>query len=196
MIAMDPFDAFRYYMSIKLHFESDTYDAIKYNYKTSAKPQSFWKRKDKYYFAKLARRFNEPNDLISYYVANFARADKTWIGDMIESEEAYSEHIRINQSMGYTFKQDLVKLSESCESFDELFHIDGEYPKVVKAYMEVSISIEAVVILHKLTGFMRKVKVTDPILWPTVAKKILKYEPFIQVDLKKMKIIVLEVFTS
>ena len=43
---MEPFDAYSYYLAIKLHFESDSYDAPKYNFKTSAKPASFWKRKE------------------------------------------------------------------------------------------------------------------------------------------------------
>ena len=57
---MEPFDAYKYYMAIKLHFESDSYDAPKYNFKTSISPQSFWKRRDKYHFAKLSRKFNKP----------------------------------------------------------------------------------------------------------------------------------------
>ena len=33
---MEPFEAYSYYLAIKLHFESDSYDAPKYNFKTSA----------------------------------------------------------------------------------------------------------------------------------------------------------------
>ena len=61
---MEPFDAYKYYMPIKLHFESDSYDAPKYNFKTSISPQSFWKRRDKYHFAKLSRKFNKPDELV------------------------------------------------------------------------------------------------------------------------------------
>ena len=74
---MEPYDAFRFYQSMKLHFESDSYDAIKYNYKTSVKPQSFWKRKDKYFFAKVGRKFDSAKELINYYAAHFIQ-DKTY----------------------------------------------------------------------------------------------------------------------
>ena len=121
---MEPFDAYRYYQSIKLHFESDSYDAPRYNYKTSAKPQSFWKRRDKYHFAKLAKRFKEPMELIEYYVANFVNSDKTWIGDMLESDEAYKNHVRRSQSIGYTLKQDLVNLSEGVDSFFKMLDVE------------------------------------------------------------------------
>jgi len=31
----DPFESYKLYNALKLHFETDSYDAIKYNYKTS-----------------------------------------------------------------------------------------------------------------------------------------------------------------
>ena len=135
-------------------------------------------------------------ELIEYYVANFVNSDKTWIGDMLESDEAYKNHVRRSQSIGYTLKQDLVNLSEGVDSFDELFDIDGTLPRVVKAYLEGDINIETVVILNKLTGFINRVTVNDPILWPDIKRKLLKYEPFVRVDLEKMKKIALGVFTS
>ena len=42
----DPYESYKLYNALKLHFESDSYDAVKYNYKTSLKPTSFFKRKD------------------------------------------------------------------------------------------------------------------------------------------------------
>ena len=43
---MDPFESYKLYNALKLHFESD-YDAIKYNFKSNVSPNSFFKRKDK-----------------------------------------------------------------------------------------------------------------------------------------------------
>ena len=62
----DPFESYKLYNALKLHFES-SYDAIKYNFKTSIKPQSFFKRKDKYFFAKLASTYG--TDLKDFYIA-------------------------------------------------------------------------------------------------------------------------------
>jgi len=39
-------------------------------------------------------------------------------------------------------------------------------------------------------------EITETIVWPDVSKKIRKYGPFIDVDMNKMKKIVLKVFTS
>jgi hypothetical protein len=45
---------------------------------------------------------------------------------------------------------------------------------------------------------MRKAdkEITETLLWPDVSMKIRKYDPFVQVDLDKMKKIVFKVFTS
>ena len=42
----DPFESYKLYNALKLHFETDGYDAIKYHFKTSVKPTSFFNRKD------------------------------------------------------------------------------------------------------------------------------------------------------
>ena len=46
------------YLGVKLHF-TDTYDYIKYGGKTNVKLDTFTKRKDRYFFHKLSKRFNE-----------------------------------------------------------------------------------------------------------------------------------------
>ena len=196
MITMDPFDAFRFYQSIKLHFESDTYDAIKYNYKTSAKPNTFWKRKDKYFFAKVGKRFNTVPDLVSYYVSHFIN-DTKWIGEMIHDDTPYNQWLKTNQSISYIFEQDLYKLKEEFDQFDDLFNINV-HPNIVNKYLQGEISLETVVIINNLVGFIRKAdkQITETIVWPDVSRKIRKYAAFVQCDIEKMKKIILKVYTS
>ncbi len=196
MITMDPFDAFRFYQSIKLHFESDTYDAIKYNYKTSAKPNTFWKRKDKYFFAKVGKRFNTVPDLVSYYVSHFIN-DTKWIGEMIHDDTPYNQWLKTNQSISYIFEQDLYKLKEEFDQFDDLFNINV-HPNIVSKYLQGEISLETVVIINNLVGFIRKAdkQITETIVWPDVSRKIRKYAAFLQYDIVKMKNIILKVYTS
>ena len=192
---MEPFEAYRYYQSLKLHFENESYNAPKYNYKTSAKPQTFWKRKDKYFFAKVGRMFYTPPELINYYAAHFV-ADNNWVGDMLSDEQVYRDWQKRTESMGYNFQQDLEKVN--VESFDQLFDLGNQYPKVVEAYLSNDINIESVAILNKLTSFMSRADktVSDPILWPDVSRKIRKYSLLMNVNTDKMKKIIFKVFTS
>lgn len=198
MIRMEPFDAYRYYQSMKLHFESKTYDAAKYNFKTSASQKSFWKRNDKYHFAKVAKRFKDTPELIGYYASHFVNGTK-WIGEMLNSEEAYQSWLKRMQSISYIFEQDLNHLSLEYGSFDSiLMPDDSSHPKIITAYLQDEISIETVVIINKLTGFMNKAdkEITETILWPDISLKIRKYDPFVRVKLDNMKKIVLRVFTE
>ncbi len=192
---MEPFEAYRYYQSLKLHFENESYNAPKYNYKTSAKPQTFWKRKDKYFFAKIGRMFDTPPELINYYAAHFV-ADNNWVGDMLSNEQVYRDWQKRTESMGYNFQQDLEKVN--VKSFDQLFELGNQYPKVVESYLSNDINIESVVILNKLTNFMGRADktVSDPILWPDVSRKIRKYSLLMNVNTDKMKKIIFKVFTS
>lgn len=194
-MAIEPFEAFRYYQALKLHFESDSYDAVKYNYKTSAKPQSFWKRKDKYFFAKAGSKFNKIPDLINFYVAHFI-SDVKWIGEM-DKDDNYTAWCKTMQSISYNFEKEIYTLSESVDSFDQLFEIET-HPLVVTKYLEGDITLETLVILDRLTGFVRRADktITETIIWPDLRRKILKYRPFVNVDEMKMKKIVLKVFTS
>ena len=66
---MDPFDSYKLYNALKLHFENEVYDAVKYNFKTTVNANSFFQRKDKYFFAKLAKTY--PKDLKEIYVSQF-----------------------------------------------------------------------------------------------------------------------------
>jgi len=192
---MEPFDGYKYYMAIKLHFESDTYDAKKYNYKTSVSPQSFWKRKDKYHFAKIAKKFNTPDELIEFYVSQFTDNNK-WIGDMLEGDEVYLSWKKRKESLSYVFNNDINTLAEKVTKFDDLFKINT-HPLIIKEYLSGSICLETVVILDKLVGFMKRAnkEISETIVWPDVSRLISKYHSFVICDLKKMQKSAIKRFT-
>lgn len=196
-MALEPFDAYRFYNALKLHF-AGKYDAVKYQYKTSANPKSFWKRRDKFFFAKIAKKFNDPHDLINYYVAHFIE-DGGWVGDMIGREEVYTQWLKVQESLGYYFEQDLIKLEDKCEVFDELFAMkENQYPLIVQEYLAGEINLETLAIFENLFGVMNKLdaQITDTIVWPDIKLKVQKYAPFVKMDQKKVKKIVMKVFTN
>ena len=200
MRTMEPYDVYKYYMAMKLHFESDSYEAPKYNYKTSARPQSFFKRRDKYHFAKLGRKFDEPKELIDFFTAQFTASDKTWVGDMLQDEEKYTEWQRRQQSLSYNFEQDINKLAEEAGTFDELLETreGNNYPLAIEKFLQDEISLETVVILDRLTGFMRRADrtITETIVWPDLSKRIRKYGLLLRFNADRMRKVVLRIFTS
>jgi len=73
---MVPFDTYKTYLALKNHFTKDSYDYHKYQGKSRASLQSFYKRRDRYWFEKLSRQ-KEDKEVIDFFVANFIRLRPT-----------------------------------------------------------------------------------------------------------------------
>ena len=104
---MTPFDAYKTYLALKNHFTKPNYDYIKYAGKTRASIESFNKRKDKYWYEKLARQKSD-EQVKNFFIANFVEADDPsvlWIGNIIRGGEVYyKEWEKRQQSLKYIFK--------------------------------------------------------------------------------------------
>jgi|TARA_B100001093_G_scaffold503386_1_gene557686 hypothetical protein len=192
----DPFESYKLYNALKLHFES-SYDAIKYNFKTSVTPNSFYKRKDKYFFAKLAKKYN--GNLKDFYISQFINTEK-YIGDMMDSEadQNYMKYKKIKESIHRVFSVDINRIREENVPFDDMFKaVNGQHPLIVKLWMQEEISLETVVILNSIFGFIdRESKnISDTIIWPDTRRLIDKYTPFVSFDTSKCKHMLVNKFT-
>lgn len=187
------YSAYVLYTSLKLHFTSTSYDYFKYNGKTNVSESSFLKRKDKYSFYKLSRKYNL-EELKNYYVANFLEGDIRWVGSIsgADGEECYKKWQTRTQRLTYQFEQDIIHLFESSGN---CLHVDnGNYPYLLTEMMQGGVMVETVAILNNLMGFfpMWEKKIVDDIVWPNWKLRIEKYTPFIYYDKAKFKAIVKE----
>jgi len=194
----DPFESYKLYNALKLHFETDGYDAIKYHFKTSVKPTSFFKRKDKFFFAKLAKTYE--NELKEFYIANF-KNDVKYVGDMLNEggERYYRDHKKIMESLTYQFQTDINKLNDMDVSFDSLLEAEeNNHPLIIKLWMQDEILLETIVILDSILGFVEREnkKITDTIIWPDIYRKIMKYKPFVKFDRNKCLNLLKDTFTK
>ena len=194
---MMPFDAYRCYLSMKNHFTKDKYDYHKYRGKSRATVQSFYKRKDRFWFEKLARNKSD-QEVVEFFVSNFITCTdpgKLWIGEMIKDGEGrYIEWKKRNQSLSYVFKEETESLF-SDGNFDSMFAMDGtRHPQILKEYLRKNISIETLVILDKILGFRDNFDshLKDPV-WETVSMRIKKYSPFLNIDVQRYKQILKQV---
>ncbi len=192
---MDPFEVYKLYNALKLHFEQDSYDAIKYNYKTTVNPQSFFKRKDKYFFAKIGKN---QKDIQNFFVFNFIE-DMKYVGDMmdIEGQQNYTKHKKIHESLTREFEKDINTMTGQ---FDDLLVVNNinTPPKIIEMWMEEEVSLETVVILDSLTDFVYREgkKITETLFWPDVSRKIIKYSPFVNFSKEKCLDIIKKRFTN
>jgi len=193
----DPFESYKLYNALKLHFETN-YDAVKYNFKSNVSPQSFFKRKDKFFFAKLAKTYE--SELKEFYVANF-KNDVKYVGDMLNEggERYYREHKKVMESLTYRFQNDINKLNDMDVSFDSLLEAeDNSHPLIVKLWLQEEILLETIVILDSILGFVEREnkKIADTIIWPDIYRKIMKYKPFVKFDRDKYLNLLKTTFTN
>jgi len=193
---MMPFDVYREYLALKNHFTKDNYDYFKYNRKTRATVQSFYKRRDRFWFEKVARQKTD-QEVIEFFVSNFITCtdpSKLWIGEMIrEGDSRYDQWKKRNQSLSYIFKEETLNLFEN-RKIEEVFSCDKGHPILLKNFLSGKISPETLVIYDKIFLFSKNFdkKLQDPV-WETVSKKIKKYGPFLNIDVFKYRKILKEV---
>ena len=186
-----PFEVYQHYLSLKNHFTNPKYDFFKYGAKTRASITSFNKRRDKYWFEKTSRKYND-EEVVKFLVSNFSSADNPqnlWIGEIISSgERTYAEWMKRQQSLTYLFKEQSNELFSENE-LESVFDCSKGHPIVLKKFLGGNISLETLVIYNKIFLFGNKFdkKLNDPI-WETVSLKIQKYSPFLNnLDMFKYK---------
>lgn len=185
------FKVYLEFLALKRHFTS-SYDYHKYNGKVNASFDSFLSRKDAFTFQRLSKKSHYTELILSNVVKN----PKIWIGSLLdeEAEKTYSEWKKIQESITEHVKDSLDSLDEN---FQANFIVkNGNYPHVINLYMQHQISLEALVILAKLSNSKNywKENVTDTVLFPDIMKKIENYEPFVDFSSEKMKKVVKDHF--
>jgi hypothetical protein len=192
---MTPYEAYKLFMAIKMHFTQPTYDFFKYHGKVNANLDSFNRRKDKYHFAKLAKLKDATGYLVAQYTAgNF----NGWAGDLFteEAERTYMQYLSRQQSITYNFQSDLGKLEEG---FISKFKAkDGQHPEALVMFRRGNISIETFTILNNHLNFFQlwDTRIDDTVLWPSIRERCLKYRPFLHYDRKKIKEMIKEVISA
>lgn len=191
-----PFDCYKTYLALKNHFTKENYDYHKYCGKTRASLDSFYKRKDRFWFEKVSRQ-KDDKEVENFFVANFVSCDdpqSLWIGEIMkEGEGRYKQWMRKVQSLTYLFKEE-VDTVLSGKNFDDMFEITSHrHPKILKEHLQGKISLETMLILDKILGYKNNFdkKLDDPI-WKFVSMKMKKYSPFINIDVFRYKKILKE----
>ena len=196
MLKVTPFETYQHYLSLKNHFTNPKYDFFKYGAKTRASVTSFNKRKDKYWFEKTSRKYDD-KQIVDFLVSNFTATDNPqnlWIGEIINSgERTYAEWMKRQQSLTYLFKEQSNELLSENE-LESLFNCTKGHPKILKEFLSGRLSLETFVIYDKIFQFSKNFdkKLTDPV-WETVSLKLKKYNPFLNIDVFQYKKILREI---
>lgn len=191
---MTPHDCYRTYLAVKNHFTKDQFDFFKSNGKARASLDTFNKRRDKYFFEKLAH-YKDDTEIVTYFVSYFVSSDKnSWVGDMVHDKGRTYEHYLLKiKDLEENFKKESIYLFNE-NNLQSVFDCSKGHPPVLRKFLSGKISIETMVIYDRifLYGNNFDKQLDDPV-WETVSLKIKKYKPFLNIDVFKYKKILREV---
>ena len=194
---MMPFDCYKTYVAMKSHFTKDSYDYQRYgNRLPRLKVNSFYRRKDRFFFEKMSREFHG-KEIEEFFIANFVSStdpQSVYMADIIKNgRHTYMEWQKRNQSLSYLFKEDVENIFEK-KKVDDVFDCRKGHPTILKSYLGGDTSLETMVICDIIFGYGKDFdkRLNDPV-WETVSRKIKKYKPFININVPRYKKILKEV---
>ena len=106
---IDPFELYKLYLALKLHFTKKDYDITKTKGAVKVKRETFLKRRDLISIRKLARDYKRA-EMIDFLVANFVSGEK-W-GGLFDAEagKRYKAWLQRKTKREYIFEQDVDKI--------------------------------------------------------------------------------------
>jgi len=190
---LEALDAYKVYLGMRLHFQSDTYDYVKYNGAVRCSKESFLKRNDRYFFHKLSKRYNTKTEFEHFLVSNFAVEDNVnpkWLTQKT-ADANYNNWTKNQQMISRLFEQDLKMCLDNTDTFGKLFLSESKkHPPIVKMILRKEVSIESAIILDHFLRWIEYVnkEVDDLWVWPKICKTLLKCKPFIKFNEAKCRI--------
>jgi len=177
---MEPFEVYKLYLALKLHFTTKAYDITETKGAVRSKRETFLRRKDLTSIRKLARDYKR-SDVIDILVANFVSGDK-W-GGLFDTScvETYKKWLTNKQRMLYNFNTDLDLTLLRMEKYEinSAIHEDT-HPLIFKMYMGREIHLETLVMLEKMRPFIDSYY--DDFVLDDVCLLVSKYKPFVRFD--------------
>tara|TARA_Y100001935_G_scaffold12775_1_gene9905 strand:- start:1254 stop:1853 length:600 start_codon:yes stop_codon:yes gene_type:complete len=187
------FEVYKIYLAVKLHFTSKarSYDFHKHLGRTTARLETFTKRRDRYFFHKLSKSYNN-NTIVDYFVSNFVTNTNLWVGDIIgkTGDDNYKQWSKKIEALHYYYEQDIDFILEQGYEFDDLFmSVNGQHPPIVKMFLAKKINFETVLILDDILSFTKQLNknVSEKVLWPKLYDRMIRYKSFLNYNLTKYK---------
>ena len=183
---MQPIDVYLMYCAMKAHFGKTDYNFIKYGGKSRVPRNSFFKRKDRYFFVKLSKKYKTENEIRNYFIANFMMEQRGYVANF--NDENYEKWQNKQNNFHDIFTNEIQPM---IQDFNSLFEIKkSEHPKLMKEYLGKRISLETLIILDELVEYSKKWNehLKDDLLWPDLKKLMNNYKWFLTFDKKQYRI--------
>ena len=183
---MEPIDVYIMYCAMKAHFSRKDYDFFKYGGKTKVSRDSFWKRKDRFFFVKLSKKYKTEIEIRNYLVSNFIKDKSGYIANF--SEENYNSWLL--RRSGF-FDQFVIEMKPFIKEFEPLFEVkNSSHPKLLKEFLGSRVSLETMLVLDELVSFSKKwdQQLEDDIVWVDLKKLMKNYKGFLTINKNRYRI--------
>ena len=170
---------------MKAHFGKGKYDFVQYEGKTKVSRDSFYKRKDRYFFARLSKKYDDPKEIQNWLLSNFVKDRKGYIANF--TDENYDSW-RLKRE-GF-FDMFAVEMHSLVQEFEPLFEVHSNtHPKLLKEYLGKRVSIETMIVLEVLVEYCKNwdKQLSDDIVWQDTRKLMNDYKRFLTIDPRKYK---------
>jgi|TARA_B100001079_G_scaffold180767_1_gene155453 hypothetical protein len=183
---MDPIDIYLMYCALKAHFNRKDYDFFTYKGKSRVSRASFWKRKDRFFFVKLSKKYNNYDDIKNYFVANFIVVRDGYIANF--TDENYETWKEKRSNFYDIFAEEIRPF---VNDFNPIFKVKkSEHPLLLKEYLGKRVSLETLIILDELLEFTKSWdrSMAEDYVWYDVNKLLQKYKRFLTINKKQYRI--------
>ena len=187
---MHAVDVYLMYCALKAHFSKSDYNYFKYEGKTRIKRDSFFKRKDRFFFVRLSKKYTEYEDIKNYLIANFIKEPTGYVAQFYD--KIYEEWLYKKQNFYTIFTDEMRPL---VNQFQPLFEVKSTtHPKLLQEYLGQRISLETLIILNELVSYVDNwdKKMTEDFIWKDLKKLMNNYKGFLTIDTKRYRILLLK----
>ena len=188
------------YCMMKAHMNG-RYDCVKYNWRMRLSDAAFNKRRDKYYFAKLADKYNL-RELYFLFLSNLVANTDAWVGEItdVDAYGFYMEYIGKITDAATRFDDDIKSLVYFSEkrgvTLKEIitYNPATETSGIFKLLQNRIISFESFMLLDSFLNIIDEHdKVAKDLIWQTYSVKMKAYKKLLVIDAAKARALFVKV---
>lgn len=197
---IDGKSVYKLYLMIKQHMNGK-YDVIKYNWCMRVSDNAYQKRRDKYFFEKLAEKY-KLKELTLIFMSNLVANQDAWIGDISDADALvfYREYVGRLKQMKSKFEEDVRNIyyfskKVEVEALKDIFEYN---PKVQSSYIfkllqSNIISFETFILLDSFLNIIDKHdELTDNLVWYNYSTKLKAYRKILNITAQEAKHVFIE----
>lgn len=170
------------------------YDVVKYNWMIRVSDQAYTKRRDKYFFEKLADKFTL-QELCYIFISNLVANQDAWIGEISDSDALvfYREYIGRLNRLSTVFEDDIKNIYYFTKKIGVSLNEIMEYNKKVqtsyifKLLQSNVIGFETFLLLDSFLDLINKhdessTAVGGDLIWSNYSVKLNAYKKLVDID--------------